>query len=343
MFRRKNIAIDLGTETIQICDCNMPDENNIIINDSNVIAVNEKEGTVRCIGKEARAMMGREPNGVRAFRPLGNGVIEDYNATVKVIEHFLGKACKGSLLKPRIMICVPSKSTEIEKQTVFQAALGVGAKEVHIIEEPIAAAFGAGVPFRSHKAHMIVDIGGGTTDIAVIVNGRAVVSEKLEVAGHRFNQDIQRYLKNEKHFRVGESTAEEIKMAIGWVSEHQYPQKVKVRGRSLVTGSAGEIIVDSYDTFEALSTSKLEIIQKIKKVLAETPTEIQKDILNGTIILTGGGSKLKGLPDFIRKTTQINTMLAKDPELCVVRGSCLALRNIKFFKDEFTFTESKYK
>ncbi len=334
MFGRKNIGIDLGTATILV----HVSGKGVMIREPSVLAVDRNTGETIKYGREAYGMIGRTPANIQIVRPLKGGVVNEYEPTSRMIQHYLKSACGGFVLSPRVMICTPSSTSDVEQKAVRDAALQAGAKEIYLIEEPLAAAFGAGVPINSPKGHMIVDIGGGTTDIAVIVNGSVIVSDSIKVAGDRFNEDIARYVRNKYHLLIGEKTAEQMKITIGWVYTHKQPSERLAKGRCLDTGLPKAVKVTSFEMLDALSPSLGYIIGKISDILVRTPPEIVPDIFENGIILTGGGSMLRGLPDLIRRMTGINTFLAKNPLDCVALGTGIALENLKHFRDEISDT-----
>ncbi len=339
MFGKKNIGIDLGTASILV---HVAGEG-VVIREPSVLAVDRNTGEIIKFGREAYSMIGRAPEDIQIIRPLRGGVVNQYEPTSKLIEHYLKKACNGMIFNPRVMICTPSNTSDVEQKAVKDSAFHAGAKEIYLIEEPLAAAFGAGVPIDSHKGHMIVDIGGGTTDIAVIVNGHVIVSDSVKVAGDRFNEDIARYVRRKYNLLIGEKTAEQLKFAIGWVYTHKQPSIREAKGRSLDTGLPKKVEITSFEMLEALSPSLGFIIGKISDVLVKTPPEIVPDIFENGIILTGGGSLLKGLPDLIRRMTGINTRLAQNPLDCVAKGTGEALRNLKHFSDDIAASRNGLK
>lgn len=330
MFGKKNIGIDLGTATILV----HVSGKGVVIREPSVLAVDRNTDEIIKIGREAYNMIGRAPEDIQIIRPLRGGVVNQYEPTSRMIQYYLKQACGGFVISPRVMICTPSNTSDVEQKAVKDSALHAGAKEIYLIEEPLAAAFGAGVPIDSPKGNMIVDIGGGTTDIAVIVNGHVIVSDSVKVAGDRFNEDIARYVRRKYNLLIGEKTAEQLKFAIGWVYTHKQPSERVAKGRCLDSGLPKQERITSFEMLEALSPSLGYIIGKISDVLVRTPPEIVPDIFENGIILTGGGSLLKGLPDLVRRMTGINTVLAKNPLDCVAIGTGIALENLKHFSDD---------
>ena len=293
-----------------------------MLKEPSVVAYDRDTNKIKAIGEEARLMIGRTPGNIMAVRPLRQGVISDYNVTEKMLKHFIRKALgKRTFKKPRISVCVPSGVTEVEKKAVEDATYQVGAREVSIIEEPIAAAIGAGIDISKPCGNMIVDIGGGTTDIAVISLGGTVVSTSIKIAGDDFDEAIVRYMRKKHNLLIGERTAEEIKIQIG--SAYRRPEVVTldVRGRNLVTGLPKTITVTSDETEEALKEATSQIVEAVHSVLEKTPPELAADIADRGIVLTGGGCLLQGLEELIEEKTGINTMTAEDPMTAVAIGT----------------------
>ena len=313
-----DIGIDLGTASILV----YVKGKGVVLKEPSVVAYDRDTNKIKAIGEEARLMIGRTPGNIMAVRPLRQGVISDYNVTEKMLKHFIRKALgKRTFKKPRISVCVPSGVTEVEKKAVEDATYQVGAREVSIIEEPIAAAIGAGIDISKPCGNMIVDIGGGTTDIAVISLGGTVVSTSIKIAGDDFDEAIVRYMRKKHNLLIGERTAEEIKIQIG--SAYRRPDVVTldVRGRNLVTGLPKTITVTSDETEEALKEATSQIVEAVHSVLEKTPPELAADIADRGIVLTGGGCLLQGLEELIEEKTGINTMTAEDPMTAVAIGT----------------------
>ena len=313
-----DIGIDLGTASILV----YVKGKGVVLKEPSVVAYDRDTNKIKAIGEEARLMIGRTPGNIMAVRPLRQGVISDYNVTEKMLKHFIRKALgKRTFKKPRISVCVPSGVTEVEKKAVEDATYQVGAREVSIIEEPIAAAIGAGIDISKPCGNMIVDIGGGTTDIAVISLGGTVVSTSIKIAGDDFDEAIVRYMRKKHNLLIGERTAEEIKIQIG--SAYRRPEVVTldVRGRNLVTGLPKTITVTSDETEEALKEATSQIVEAVHSVLEKTPPELAADIADRGIVLTGGGCLLQGLEELIEEKTGINTMTAEDPLKVVAIGT----------------------
>ena len=313
-----DIGIDLGTASILV----YIKGKGVVLKEPSVVAFDRDTNKIKAIGEEARLMLGRTPGNIVAVRPLRQGVISDYTVTEKMIKYFIQKAlCKKSFRKPRISVCVPSGVTEVEKKAVEDATYQAGAREVEIIEEPIAAAIGAGIDISRPCGNMIVDIGGGTSDIAVISLGGSVVSTSVKIAGDDFDEALVRYMRKKHNLLIGERTAEDIKIKIGTCYPLTQNETMDVRGRNLVTGLPRTITVSSEETEEALRESTLQIVEAVHSVLEKTPPELAADVADRGIVLTGGGALLRGLEELIEERTGINTMTAEHPMTCVAIGT----------------------
>ena len=313
-----DIGIDLGTASILV----YIKGKGVVLKEPSVVAFDRDTNKIKAIGEEARLMIGRTPGNIVAVRPLRQGVISDYTVTEKMIKHFIQKAIgKDTFLRTRIAVCVPSGVTEVEKKAVEDATWQAGARSVDIIEEPIAAAIGAGIDIAKPCGNMIVDIGGGTTDIAVISLGGAVVSTSIKIAGDDFDEAIVRFMRKKHNLLIGERTAEEIKIKIGCAFPRQEVITMDVRGRNLVTGLPKTITVTSEETEEALREATSQIVEAVHSVLEKTPPELSSDIAERGIVLTGGGALLQGLEELIESKTGINTMTAEDPMTAVAIGT----------------------
>ena len=313
-----DIGIDLGTASILV----YIKGKGVVLKEPSVVAFDRDTNKIKAIGEEARLMIGRTPGNIVAVRPLRQGVISDYTVTEKMIKHFIQKAIgKRTFKKPRIAVCVPSGVTEVEKKAVEDATWQAGARSLDIIEEPIAAAIGAGIDIAKPCGNMIVDIGGGTTDIAVISLGGAVVSTSIKIAGDDFDEAIVRFMRKKHNLLIGERTAEEIKIKIGCAFPRQEVITMDVRGRNLVTGLPKTITVTSEETEEALREATSQIVEAVHSVLEKTPPELSSDIAERGIVLTGGGALLQGLEELIESKTGINTMTAEDPMTAVAIGT----------------------
>ena len=313
-----DIGIDLGTASILV----YIKGKGVVLKEPSVVAFDRDTNKIKAIGEEARLMIGRTPGNIVAVRPLRQGVISDYSVTEKMLKHFIQKAIgKRTFKKPRISVCVPSAATEVEKKAVEDATIQAGAREVAIIEEPIAAAIGAGIDITRPCGNMIVDIGGGTTDIAVISLGGTVVSTSVKTAGDDFDEAIVRYMRKKHNLLIGERTAEEIKINIGTAYTLPETTTLDIRGRNLVTGLPKTVTVTSEETMEALREPTSQIVEAVHSVLEKTPPELAADIADRGIVLTGGGCLLHGLEELIEEKTGINTMTAEDPMTAVAIGT----------------------
>lgn len=313
-----DIGIDLGTASILV----YVKGKGVVLKEPSVVAFDRDTNRIKAIGEEARLMLGRTPGNIVAVRPLRQGVISDYTVTEKMLKYFIQKAVgKQRFRKPLISICVPSQVTEVERKAVEDAAFQAGARDVKIIEEPIAAAIGAGIDIARPCGNMIVDIGGGTSDIAVISLGGTVVSTSIKIAGDDFDDAIVRYMRKKHNLLIGERTAEDIKIRIGTAYPRPESVSVDVRGRNLVTGLPKTITVTSEETEEALKDTTAQIVEAVHSVLEKTPPELAADIADRGIVLTGGGSLLYGLEELIESKTGITTMTAEEPMTAVAIGT----------------------
>lgn len=312
-----DIGIDLGTASVLVYIKGQ----GIVLQEPSVVAIDKNTNSILAVGEEARKMLGRTPGNIVAIRPLREGVISDYDVTEKMLKYFIQKACGKRVIKPRIAVCVPSKVTEVERRAVEDATKQAGARQVYIIEEPIAAAIGAGIDIARACGSMVVDIGGGTTDVAVISLGGTVISSSIKVAGDNFDEAIVRYMRKKHNILIGERTAEELKINVGTAYPRTEPIAVDVRGRNLITGLPKTISVTSEEMYEALQESVLTIVDVVHSVLEQTPPELASDISERGIVMTGGGSLLYGLDKLISEKTGINTIIAEDSVSCVAIGT----------------------
>jgi len=324
----QDIAIDLGTATILV----YVKGKGIVLREPSVVAIDKNTNEVLAVGSEARKMLGRTPGNIVAIRPLKDGVISDYTTTEKMLKYFINKVCGKFVFAPKVMICVPSCVTEVERKAVVDAANHAGAKKVYLIEEPIAAAIGAGIDISKAYGSMIVDIGGGTTDIAVISLGGAVKSKTIKVAGDKFDEAIARYVKKYRNLIIGERTAEDIKINIGCMYPKTTIERMQIRGRDVTTGLPTEIELTSEETLEALKDSAESILEGVHSVLEETPPELLSDISARGIYITGGGGLIYGLDKLIQQRTGISVMIADDPISCVAMGTGKALNHIELLE-----------
>lgn len=320
----QDIGIDLGTATVIA----YVKGKGIVLREPSVVAVDNNTGEVLAVGQEARRMLGRTPGNIVATRPLKDGVISDYTVTEKMLKHFINKVCGKFIFAPRIMICIPSQVTEVEKKAVIDAASQAGARKVYLIEEPIAAAIGAGIDISKPCGNMIVDIGGGTTDIAVISLGGSVVSTSLKVAGDKFDEYIVKYIKKKHNVMIGERTAEDLKVNIGCVHPRIQDIEMDIRGRDLVTGLPKTVTIRSSEMMEALTEPAMMIVDAVHSVLEKTPPELAADISDKGIYMTGGGCLVDGLDALLQEKTGINVMIAQDSVSCVALGTGKALDNL---------------
>ena len=322
-----DVGIDLGTSSVLV----YVKDKGIVLREPSVVAIDNNTNKIVRIGKEAQQMLGRAPENISIIRPLKDGVISQYSVTLKMLQYFINRACGMTLIRPRVMICVPSGINEAEEMTVVNATNQAGARQTLLIEEPVAAAIGAGIDINAPDGHMVVDIGGGTTDIAVICYGGVVVSESIKIAGNELDEAIMSYMR--KHYRVliGERTAEEIKIKVGKVFDGSYKKQTEmnVKGRCLVRGLPKVVTFHSNETLDALIEPLTAIIDTICLVIERTPAELLGDVYKNGIVLTGGGSKLTGLDKLIEKTTGIRTYVANDPISCVAMGTGKSLENLE--------------
>ncbi len=334
----KDVGIDLGTANTLV----YVRGRGIVINEPSVVAINQKTGQVLAIGTEAKKMVGRTPGHITAVRPLIDGVISDFEVTEQMLKYFIDKVHKESfslIPRPRVVIGIPSQITEVEKRAVYEAAKNAGAREVYLVEEPMAAAIGSRMPINEAVGNLIVDIGGGTTDIAIISLGGVVVAKNLKIAGDKLNQDIIRYARDEYKLLIGEKAAEEIKIAVG----SAYPQEENLhsamRGRDLVSGLPKEIIVSDEEIRKALAHSVNALVSAVKLTVESAPPELVADLLKNGIILTGGGSLLRGLDKRIEDETKIPVRIAEDSLASVVIGTGIILENVDELSDVLVSTQ----
>lgn len=339
-----DIAIDLGTATSLV----YVKGKGIVIQEPSVVAVNQKTGQILAIGEEAKKMVGKTPSHIVATRPLVSGVISDFEVTEQMLRYFIEKVTLNKfnfLARPRVIVGIPSGVTEVEKKAVRDATLNAGAREVFLIEEPVASAIGARLPIQEPGGNFIIDIGGGTTEIAVISLGGIVISKSIKIAGDKLNENIIQYAQDEYRLLIGERTAEEIKIGIG----SAYPLKnskssnnkreMPMRGRNLVTGLPEEIIVNEEEIRKAMEKSVRLIIEELKNIIEQTPPELLADVMTNGIQMAGGGSLLRGLDKLIYKETKIPTKVIEDPITAVVRGAGMVLENLDELHEVLVETE----
>lgn len=331
-----DIGIDLGTATVLV----YVKGKGILLKEPSVVAINKTNNKVLAVGEEARKMIGRTPGNIVAVRPLRDGVISDYDITQKMLKEFIKKACgKGRIIAPKVMVCIPSQATEVEKRAVIDAAMNSGAKKVHLIEEPLAAAIGAGLDITKPNGHMIVDIGGGTADIAVISLGGVVIRESIKIAGDKFDEAIIRYVRNKYKILIGEKTAEDLKVSVGSVFKGSRNLSTAIKGRNLITGLPDEIIIATEELREALLEPVSIIIEGVKSVLEKTPPELSADIIERGILMTGGGSLLDGFDKLIEANTGINVNIADNSVEAVALGTGQVLNYIDKLDNKHTSGE----
>lgn len=328
MFIRK-IGVDLGTSNTLVF---VPGKG-VVINEPSVVAVSLFENKVLAVGNQAKEMLGRTPEGIIASRPLRDGVIADYRITEAMLKYFIGKVSgRVRLIRPEVMISIPAGITSTERRAVIDAAIKAGAKTAYVVKEPVLAAIGAGIPIHSAQGNMIVDIGGGTSEIAVISLGGVVASNSARVGGNKLDQAISDYIKRKHGLAIGERTAEEIKIQIGSAIALAKEEYVEVRGRDLMGGLPKTIRISSTEVTEAIQDELREIINAIKKVLQETPPELSADIMDKGMVLSGGGAMLRHMDQLITKTIGVPCYVADDPLYCVVKGTGVALDNLEAYK-----------
>ncbi|MGI5911361.1 MAG: rod shape-determining protein [Syntrophomonadaceae bacterium] len=327
----EDIGIDLGTASVLV----FKKGSGIILNEPSVVAIDKNTDKVIAIGEEARQMLGRTPGHIVAIRPLKEGVIADYETTEKMLTYFIRKIMGNRLfIKPRVIVCIPTGATDVEERAVRQATLSSGARQAFIIEEPVAAALGAGINISDAIGNMVVDIGGGTADIAILSLGGLVCNASLRVGGDKFDEALIRYIRRKYNLMIGERTAEEIKIKIGtaYVTENNRDRTIEVRGRDLLTGLPKTVSITSAESWEALQ-EPIEIVSEgVKKVLETAPPELAADILNNGIVMTGGGSLLDGLDTLLSKETNLPVHIAEDAISCVAMGTGKALQEMSVLR-----------
>ena len=336
-FWSKDMGIDLGTANTLV----YVRGKGIIIDEPSIVAVNQKTGQILAIGQEARKMLGKTPGFISVLKPLVAGVVSDFEITEKMLKYFIDRAHEKSFAlfpRPRIVIGIPSDVTEVEKRAVEDAAYGAGAREVYLIEEPMAAAIGARLPVQDAVANVIVDIGGGTTDIVVVSMGGIVASRSLKIAGDKLNDDILRFLREAHNIFIGENTAENIKLQIGSAYPLEKEITFQVRGRDILSGLPKELVITSEEIRKAMHRSIKQIISAIKNTIEETPPELIADLLNRGIFLVGGGSLLRGLDELISHETKLPVKIVNDPLTAVVRGCGFVLEDLDPLKPLLVWT-----
>ncbi|MBN1779337.1 MAG: rod shape-determining protein [Candidatus Buchananbacteria bacterium] len=325
----KKIGIDLGTTNSLVY---VP-KRGIVINEPSVVAVSAMDKKVLAVGIEAKEMLGRTPDTIIAVRPMKDGVIADYKTTAAMLRYYVNKALGGvRLFRPEVMVAVPAGITSTERRAVIDATIAAGAKAAYIIKEPIVAAIGADIPIGSPSGHMIIDIGGGTSEMAVISLGGIVASTSVRIGGNRFDSAIAEFIRRKYNLMIGERTAERIKIDVGSAMHMDEPLEKEVRGRDAITGLPRTIVVKSDDVTEAVQLELEGIIAAVKEVLQRTPPELSSDIIDKGIIMSGGSSQLRNIDQLITRATGVSTYIADEPLLCVAKGTGIALENLESYK-----------
>jgi len=329
MFFGRDIGIDLGTATVLV----YVKGKGIVLREPSVVAMDKNTGRLLKVGEEAQRMLGRTPGNIVAIRPLREGVISDYDMTERMLKEIIRKVTSFSLFKPQLVICVPSGITEVEERAVIDAGIQAGARKVFLVEEPVAAAIGAGLDISKPEGHMVIDIGGGTTDVAVISLSGVVASESIKIAGDSFDEALVKYIKRKHNVLIGDSTAEELKRTIGCVFPRPDLASVEVKGRCLMTGLPRMVSVNSNDMIEAFEEVSERILETIHQVLENTPPELVADIANNGIVMTGGGSLIWGFDKLVESRTSIITHIADDAVSCVACGTGKTLEWVSEMQD----------
>lgn len=333
MLNRKNIAIDLGTANTLVWVIGQ----GIIANEPTVVATSIEDNKIVAVGEEAKKMLGRTPEALNASRPMRDGVIADYQATEAMLKYFINKAMgKFTFFKPNVMVCVPAGCTQVERRAALDATLSAGASHAYLIDEPLAAAIGAGIPVSAPSGHMIVDSGGGSTEAAVISLGGVVVHKSVRIAGTKIDEAIISFMKKKHNLVIGDTTAEDIKIKIGSAVKLLKEEKLEISGRDLVFGLPRTVTVSSSEVTEAIRPILIAMIGAVKAVLEDTPPELAADIIDKGIIMSGGTSSLRNLNKLMTEETGVPAHVADDPLLCVVRGTGLVLENIELWKRSVT-------
>jgi len=325
----KKIGIDLGTANTLVC---LPNKG-VIINEPTVVAVSLDDNRILAVGNEAKEMIGKTPDTITAYRPMKDGVIADYRITEAMLRYFINKASGPvRLFRPEVMVAVPAGITSTERRAVVEATMQAGARAAYVVKEPILAAIGAGIPIYEPVGHMIIDVGGGTSEVAVISLGGVVAWASVRVGGNKIDSAIANYIKKKYNLAIGEQTAEQIKINIGTALPLDKQESMEIRGRDLITGLPQSLEIKSNEICQAISEQLQQIIQTIKIVLQETPPELSADVMDKGMTLSGGGGLLRNLDNLITESTGVNCYLAKDPMLCVAKGAGLALEHLDVYK-----------
>ncbi len=328
-FFSKKLGIDLGTTSTLVY---VPGKG-IVLNEPSVVAVSEEDNKIMAIGLEAKQMIGRTPDNIIAYRPMKDGVIADYRVTEAMLRYYINKALgKWNLSKPEVLVSVPAGVTSTERRAVVEAAIRAGAKNAYVVKEPILAAIGAGIPIQEAMGHMIVDIGGGTTDVAVISLGGIVAATSVKCAGNKIDYAITDYIKKQFNLGIGDKTAEDIKIKVGSAIPLDEELAVTIKGRDFVTGLPRSVEIKTNEVVKAINKELREMVKAIKDVFQETPPELASDIIDNGIIMTGGSSQLRNLPDLIYRRTGVKARLADDALYCVAKGTGIALEHLDVYK-----------
>jgi len=329
MFSPRKIGIDLGTANSLVY---IP-KKGIVLNEPSVVAISVNDNTILSVGNDAKEMLGRTPDTIVAQRPLKDGVIADYRVTEAMIRYFLNKVSgKIRILRPEVMVSVPAGITSTERRAVVEATLKAGAKAAYVVKEPILAAIGAGIPINSASGHMIVDIGGGTTEVAVISLGGIVCASSTRVGGDKIDAAISAYIKEKHDLAIGEQTAEDIKKTLGSALPMKEEEEYNIRGRDLLTGLPRNITIKTNEVTEAMTDILRSIVQTVKTVLRETPPELSADVMNTGMTLSGGGALLRNIDELLTEATGVPAYIAEDPLLCVAKGTGVSLESLEVYK-----------
>lgn len=323
----KKVAIDLGTANSLVFVVG----EGIVLDEPTVVAVSVGDGKVLAVGKEAQSMLGRTPGNIKASRPMRDGVIADYAVTEAMLKYFLRKVGAFGLFKPEVMICVPAGVTQVERRAVLGATIEAGARNAYLIEEPLAAAIGAGVPISEASGNMVLDMGGGASEAAVISLGGVVTFKSVRVAGNRIDEAISKYVRRKHNLVIGETTAEKVKVKVGSAVAVSKEERVEVTGRDSITGLPRSVEISSYEVFEAIREPLGKIIGMLKSVMEEVPPELSSDIIDKGIVMTGGTALLRGLDRLITQETGVPAFVAEDPQRCVIKGIGTALDNLEVY------------
>ena len=338
LFKSVDIGVDLGTANILV----YLKGSGIVLREPSVVAIDRNTNKILAIGEEAKTMLGRTPGNIVAIRPLREGVIADYDITQSMLEHVIQRVAGKSLFfKPRVVICIPSGVTTVEKRAVLEAAIQSGAAKTYLVEEPIAAAMGAGLEISESRGAMVVDIGGGTTDVAVMSLGGIVVSDSLRVGGDKFDEAIIRFVKKEHNVLIGEPTAEDIKIKVATVFKGHRQAEIEIRGRDLVSGLPTTLKLTSEEIYRALVEPVSMLVSCVRTVLEKTPPELSADIIDRGIVLTGGGALLDGMAELLQAETGIATIVADSPLECVAVGTGKVLASLQKLKDSVVMTQNR--